>query len=111
MGLAGIPPINGFFSKWNLALGSLEGDMIIPVIVLVVSGLLNVGYFFPILYRAYFKPGEGLEKYGEASPLMVVPIVITAALSVLFGLFPNLFFNFFDLAVDISSTLFNNGSP
>ena len=111
MGLAGIPPINGFFSKWNLALGSLEGDMIIPVIVLVVSGLLNVGYFFPILYRAYFKPGEGLEKYGEASPLMVVPIVITASLSVLFGLFPNLFFNFFDLAVDISSTLFNNGSP
>jgi multicomponent Na+:H+ antiporter subunit D len=28
MGLAGIPPINGFFSKWTLALGSLEGDMV-----------------------------------------------------------------------------------
>jgi multicomponent Na+:H+ antiporter subunit D len=111
MGLAGIPPINGFFSKWHLALGSLEGDMIIPIIVLVVSGLLNVGYFFPILYRAYFKPGEGLEKYGEASPLMVVPIVITALLSILFGLFPNLFFNFFDLAADISTTLFNSGAP
>ena len=111
MGLAGVPPINGFFSKWYLALGSLEGDMIIPVIILVVSGLLNVGYFFPIIYRAYFKPGEGLEKYGEASPLMVVPIVITAALSVLFGLFPNLFFGFFDLAVDISTSLFNTGSP
>ncbi len=111
MGLAGIPPINGFFSKWNLALGALEGDMILPVVVLVVSGMLNVGYFFPILYRAYFKPGIGLEKYGEASPLMVVPIVITAALSVLFGLFPNLFFGFFDLAVDISTSLFNSGSP
>jgi multicomponent Na+:H+ antiporter subunit D len=111
MGLAGIPPINGFFSKWNLVLGSLEGDMVIPVIVLVVSGLLNVGYFFPILYRAYFKPGEGLEKYGEASPLMVVPIVITALLSILFGLFPNLFFNFFDLAADISVSLFNTGTP
>lgn len=111
MGLAGVPPINGFFSKWNLALGSLEGELIIPVIILVVSGLLNIGYFFPILYRAYFKPGEGLEKYGEASPLMVVPIVITATLSVLFGLFPNLFFNFFDLAVDISATLFNGGAP
>lgn len=111
MGLAGIPPINGFFSKWNLALGSLEGDMIIPVIILVVSGLLNVGYFFPILYRAYFKPGEGLEKYGEASPLMVVPIVITATLSLLFGIFPNLFFNFFDLAVSISESLFNGGAP
>ena len=111
MGLAGIPPVNGFFSKWHLILGSLEGDMIIPVIVLIVSGLLNVGYFFPILYRAYFNKGEGLEKYGEASPFMVVPIVITATLSVLFGLFPNLFFNFFDIAVLVSESLFNGGTP
>lgn len=107
MGLAGIPPINGFFSKWTLALGSLDGEMVIPVIILVVSGLLNVGYFFPIIYRAYFKPGEGLEGYGEASPLMVVPIMVTAVLSVLFGLFPNLFFGLYDLAVDISLSLFN----
>ncbi len=106
MGLAGIPPINGFFSKWTLALGSLDGDMVIPVIVLVVSGLLNVGYFFPIIYRAYFKPPEGLEGYGEASPLMVVPIMVTAILSVLFGFFPNLFFGLYDLAVNISLSLF-----
>jgi multicomponent Na+:H+ antiporter subunit D len=111
LGLAGIPPINGFFSKWTLALGSLEGDMVIPVIILVVSGLLNVGYFFPIVYRAYFKPGEGLEGYGEASPLMVVPIMVTAVLSVLFGLFPNLFFGLYDLAVNISLSLFNTASP
>ena len=111
LGLAGIPPINGFFSKWTLALGSLEGDMVIPVIILVVSGLLNVGYFFPIVYRAYFKPGEGLEGYGEASPLMVVPIMVTAVLSVLFGLFPNLFFGMYDLAVEISLSLFNTASP
>lgn len=111
IGLAGIPPINGFFSKWYLGMGSLQGDMLIPLMILMLSGVLNAGYFFPILHRAYFKKGEGLEKYGEASPLMVVPIVITAALSVLFGLFPNLFFNFFDLAVDISSTLFNSATP
>jgi multicomponent Na+:H+ antiporter subunit D len=111
MGLAGIPPINGFFSKFFLISGSLEGDMLIPVVILVVSGLLNAGYFFPIIHRAYFKKGEGLEKYGEASPFMVVPIVVTATLSVLFGLFPNLFFNFFDLAAQISASLFNSATP
>lgn len=111
MGLAGIPPINGFFSKFFLVSGALEGDMIVPVIILIVSGLLNAGYFFPIIHRAYFKKGEGLEKYGEASPFMVVPIVVTATLSVLFGLFPNIFFNFFDLAAQISSSLFNPVSP
>lgn len=109
MGLAGIPPINGFFSKWHLAMGSLEGDMVVPLIILVVSGLLNVGYFFPIIQRAYFRKGEGLEGYGEASPFMVVPLVCTAILSVLFGLFPNLFFNFFDLATSIAASLFSTG--
>lgn len=111
MGLAGIPPINGFFSKWHLIAGSFEGDMLVPVFILVLSGILNAGYFFPILHRAYFKKGVGLEKYGEASPFMVVPLVSTAILSVLFGFFPNLFFNFFDLAVQISSSLFNTGAP
>jgi len=110
MGLAGIPPLNGFVSKWYLAIGSLEGEMILPLLILVISGLLNVGYFFPIIWRAYFKKaGPELEKYGEASPFMVVPIMVTAILSILFGMFPNLFFNFFDLAADISHAIFNGG--
>jgi multicomponent Na+:H+ antiporter subunit D len=107
LGLAGVPPLNGFVSKWYLALGSLQGDMVLPLVILVISGLLNIGYFFPIIHRAYFRKGEGLEKYGEASPFMVVPIVITATLSLLFGLFPNLFFNFFDLASAIAASLFS----
>lgn len=111
MGLAGIPPINGFFSKFYLINGSLSGDMMIPVAILIVSGLLNVGYFFPIIHRAYFRKGVGLEGYTEASPFMVVPLVGTAILSVLFGFFPNLFFNFFDLATQVSSTLFSSVAP
>ncbi|MEX2463118.1 MAG: monovalent cation/H+ antiporter subunit D family protein, partial [Balneolaceae bacterium] len=71
-----------------------------------ISGLMNAGYFFPIIHRAYFKKGEGLEGYGEASPLMVVPLVLTAILSILFGLFPNLFFGLFDLANLIATSLF-----
>ncbi|MDZ7717281.1 MAG: monovalent cation/H+ antiporter subunit D family protein [Balneolaceae bacterium] len=109
MGLAGVPPLNGFVSKWFLAMGSLQGDMVLPLIILIISGLLNVGYFFPIIQRAYFRKGEGLEKYGEASPFMVVPLFGTAVLSILFGLFPNLFFSFFDLATSIAGSLFAGG--
>jgi len=106
IGLAGIPPINGFLSKWFLAVGALEGGMILPVAILVLSGLLNIGYFFPIIRNAYFNEGEHLEGHTEASPFMVAPIVITAALSVLFGIFPNLFFGLFDLAGAIAAGLF-----
>jgi multicomponent Na+:H+ antiporter subunit D len=108
MGLAGIPPLNGFVSKWYLASGALEGGMILPVIILVISGVLNVGYFFPIIHRAYFrKGGPELEGHTEASPFMVVPLFSTAVLSILFGLNPDLFFNFFDMATSIASSIFN----
>ena len=110
MGLAGIPPLNGFVSKWYLVLGSLEGEMLIPVFILVISGLLNVGYFFPIIQRAYFRKGdESLSNYGEASPFMVVPIMITAVLSLIFGIFPDLFFHFYEIAGNVASTLFKGG--
>lgn len=105
MGLAGIPPINGFISKWFLGAGALQADMNIALIILLLSGLLNVGYFFPIIHCAFFREGIGLEKYGEASLLMVVPIVITAVLSILFGIFPDIFFNFFDLAISITNSI------
>ena len=105
MGLAGIPPINGFISKWFLGAGALQADMNIALIILVLSGLLNAGYFFPIIHRAFFREGNGLEKYGEASKLMVIPIVITAFLSILFGIFPDMFFNFFELALSVTNNV------
>src|SRR5690625_3641918 len=37
MGLAGIPPLNGFVSKWYLGLGSLEGDMVLPLLILLLD--------------------------------------------------------------------------
>jgi len=110
MGLAGIPPLNGFVSKWYLVLGSLEGEMMIPVIILVISGLLNVGYFFPIIQRAYFRKGDdSLDNHSEASPFMVVPLMTTAVLSLIFGIFPDLFFHFYEIADSVASTLFNGG--
>lgn len=105
MGLAGIPPINGFISKWFLGAGALQSDMNIALVILVLSGLLNAGYFFPIIHRAFFREGTGLEKYGEASILMVAPIVVTAFLSILFGIFPNMFFNFFELALSVTNNV------
>jgi multicomponent Na+:H+ antiporter subunit D len=84
--LAGIPPINGFVSKWFLGAGAVQADYLVPLFILILSGILNIGYFFPIIKTAYFDEAPGIEKHGEASMLMVVPIMITAVLSVAFGL-------------------------
>lgn len=110
IGLAGIPPINGFVSKWYLGMGSVQADNLVPLAILVVSGLLNAAYFFPIVHIAFFRKGDsGLEGKKEASPFMVVPLVITAILSVLFGIYPDLFFKFFKLAGDITASVIGVG--
>ncbi len=106
LGLAGVPPINGFVSKWFLCLGALQADQLLIVGIFLVSGLLNAAYFFPIIYRAFLRTGDAsVAHYKEASPLMVVPICVVGALSVLLGLFPNLLFNFYDLASTVASSI------
>ncbi len=109
VGLAGIPPINGFVSKWYLGLGSIQADSLIPLSILVLSGILNAAYLLPVSYVAFFRKGNGLEGKGEAPLTMVIPIVITAILSVLLGIYPDLFFKFYHLAVNISAKILGAG--
>lgn len=96
LGLIGIPPTSGFVSKWSLAVGSLESGISVfswlgPV-VLLVSALLTAGYLLPITMQGFF-PGEGYDASrfeGKEPPyLMLVPLLIFAALTVLIGLVPN----------------------
>ncbi|WP_420182476.1 cation:proton antiporter [Haloarcula sp. KBTZ06] len=58
-GMAGIPLVAGFVSKWYLVIGalSLDGGLIFAA-ALLVSGVLNIAYFWPIVYQAYFESPE-----------------------------------------------------
>lgn len=89
LGLAGMPPVGGFLSKWFLAQGALESGQPILLAVLLLSGLLNAGYLFPIVVRAFFKSSNDFTKFGEASPLMLIPLLSTAALALLLGFYPD----------------------
>jgi multicomponent Na+:H+ antiporter subunit D len=105
VGLAGIPPVNGFISKWQLGLGSLQAGELLPLAVLVLSGFLNAGYFAPIVYRAFLKTPAVPYEHGEASYTIVIPLLITALLSILLGLDPDLLFHFYRLAVSVSGSI------
>ena len=100
MGIAGTPPICGFISKWYLAMGSLEAKEVFFLFVLLISALMDVAYFFPIIYNSFFKSSqEAVNPHlDEASMKMVVPLVVTAIISLILGIFPNAFFNFFNIA-------------
>ncbi len=98
LGLAGVPPLNGFVSKWYLCLGSLQAHHPGLAVILVVSGLLNVAYLIPIAYAAFFQSSDAFAERGEAPNSMLVPLVLTAVLSLLLGVWPNVAVQLWDLA-------------
>lgn len=110
MGLAGIPPISGFVSKWYLAQGTLEAGYPALLVLLLVSGLLNAGYLFPIISRAFFMRSESFTKFNEASLLLVVPLAFTAILSVFLGIMPDGIFHFYQLVSDVTMKVINGGA-
>lgn len=110
IGLAGIPPLNGFISKWWLVAGSMEANQPAVTVLFFLSGLLNAAYFLPIILRGFcYAPDASHADHlpaGEATPWMVVPLCITATLAVLFGMFPSFPLPFFDLAREITQSVF-----
>ena len=84
LSMIGLPPAVGFISKWYMLLGAMAAQHWLALGVIVISTLLNAGYFLPILYRAFFvAPTEGSEPHGEAPLPMVLALCITAGATVL----------------------------
>jgi multicomponent Na+:H+ antiporter subunit D len=96
LSMIGVPPVGGFISKWFLLVGALDAAQIGIVVVLLLSTILNIGYFAPVVYSAFFgKPADphAYDGVGEAPLTMVVPLLITASLSVAAGIYPDFFLN------------------
>ena len=95
-----MPPVCGFVSKWYLINGAMQAHQIILLCALLGSTILNAGYFTPIIYRAFFMPPSpevDFEHYSEPSMTMVIPLTITACISVTLGFFPQIFFAFINI--------------
>ena len=92
LSMIGVPPTAGFVSKWYLTLGSMEAGDVAFLIVLLVSSVLNAAYFLPVTYLAFFRTeAEGSPETVREIPMMTIPLVATAILSVSMGVFPNYF--------------------
>ena len=127
LGMIGVPPIAGFISKWYLGLGALEAGLHWPLYVLTASSLLNAAYFLPILHRAWLRepteawaePSAGAQPHmptGNASRwwrrpetgwLLLLPPLVTAALSVLIGLFASMPFSALEWSLLIAEREFS----
>jgi len=99
LSMIGVPPASGFITKWYLVIGSMERHSLSVLFVLLVSSFLNAVYFVPIIINAFFKKEKSTEltenetnnnssKIKE-NPYLVVPLTVTAIISILLGLYPD----------------------
>jgi multicomponent Na+:H+ antiporter subunit D len=90
LSIVGIPLTSGFISKWYLAMGAMDRESLILLGVLLASSLLGAAYLGQILYKAYFECETEPAAHGDVHevPWMVAPLMISAAASVLLGVFP-----------------------
>ncbi|MFH2093586.1 MAG: monovalent cation/H+ antiporter subunit D family protein [Pseudomonadota bacterium] len=96
LGVIGLPPTGGFYSKWNLILGTLEAQQTLFMLVLLISSFLNAFYFLPIIYQGFFGTSpddnqEGPVQIKEANPACVIPLIITACISIALFFYPDVF--------------------
>ncbi|OWZ83284.1 complex I subunit 5 family protein [Natranaerobius trueperi] len=92
LAMIGIPPLNGFISKWSLSLGALEAGQPYYVLVLLLSSLMNSVYYLPIINIAFFgkekKDTAVKSKSSEVPMTMVLPVVILGFGCLILSLFP-----------------------
>jgi len=98
--ISGVPPFNGFFSKWMLYQGVIEtgkngsGLWIIWLVSAMFGSALTLASFMKVTHAVFLgqpskdqKSKPKAQSPKETSPTMWIPTVILAALCVIFGVF------------------------
>jgi len=98
LSISGVPPFNGFASKWMIyqgLLGSGAGWVSVFKIVFLVMAMfgsvLTLASFMKVLYSAFIgdKPKELPSDIKEVPLLMQLPILMLALLCIILGVFAN----------------------
>jgi len=99
-GIVGLPPVAGWVSKWYLLRGFFALGQYIFIFVIIIGSVIEIGFLLPPIVYAYFKTDTQIPAdvvatpmihRGKQSPLkepslsMLVPILIVALLSLIFG--------------------------
>jgi NADH-quinone oxidoreductase subunit N len=93
LSLAGIPPLVGFWAKFNLFAAVLGvypvGAGLGLVILAVAMSAVSLYYYLQVLKRAYVMPAVN-EAPVKAHPITMLVLLVIAALVVVLGCFPGL---------------------
>lgn len=95
LGMVGIPPMSGFFSKWILGISAIRAGLMPVSAIFLLGSLLNAIYYLRVVGKMYFltrDPSSLRENENEEIAIgqelpksMYVPIVLLAFAVLFFG--------------------------
>lgn len=103
LSLGGIPPLSGFFAKFAMIKASLEVEHYWMAAIALGVGILTLYSMTKIWAEAFWKkdPHEAASSPSLGSTkTMLIPVVVMALVTVGIGLFPQLLFQFTDVAAE-----------
>lgn len=84
LAMVGLPPTNGFFSKWYIVLGSVQAGAGVLGVVVVASSLLTAGYMFRLIERVWAAPAP--VEASEGPLLTRLPALVLGVAILVLGL-------------------------
>jgi len=98
LGMIGIPPINGFASKWLICLAAVEAGYTFLVVIILIASAIAAAYYFRVVQMLFNGPLKqdpmpthgGGQVFHGGNFFKALPIYILVAGCLLLGLVPAL---------------------
>lgn len=89
--LAGIPPLAGFMSKYQVFLSAIREDLVILATIGILTSIVGAFYYLRVIFNMYFKDQEGASSLNLRQTMApATGIAVLVILIILLGVFPGL---------------------
>jgi NADH:ubiquinone oxidoreductase subunit 5 (subunit L)/multisubunit Na+/H+ antiporter MnhA subunit len=110
LSIAGVPPLNGFTSKWLIVAACLLAGMRFPLflvlgLIALFISLATLASFLKVLASVFLGKTDENAGVKEVPLSMIVPQVTLAALCVFLGVFPQLVLRFVQHAIEAATAM------
>ncbi|MGM0851043.1 MAG: complex I subunit 5 family protein [Bacillota bacterium] len=89
LAIVGLPPFNGFMSKWLIVEAALEAGFVYAAFFILVGTFLSLTYYLKVIVKLYTKNEEEL-LIAEPGLSLKLPTIFLGSLCIVFGIVPSL---------------------
>ncbi len=98
LALVGLPPFNGFVSKWMILEASAEAEYYFPALMVIVGSVISLGYYLGIIKSIFTTPEVDIDRLElpEFTISEELPPFFLGGVCVITGLLPMIVLNIID---------------